>query len=156
MNAQRSTTVLEIRQAVTTTHEISTAGYVGGGFHLGHEECRIATLESYYCGRNPPPLIGKMKKLLRPPGRWTKQFLLLRADTARPGEQRIAGPVRLRRPHRRRPRQLGHGRGVFQQDLDQRRHVQSRRVPLAVALRSLLQLHLLSERSRARRWLSTA
>jgi hypothetical protein len=58
----------KIRQAVTTTHEIRTAGYVGGGFHLGHEECRIATIMSYYCGRNPSPRIGKMKKLLRHPG----------------------------------------------------------------------------------------
>src|ERR1035441_4861253 len=58
----------KIRRAVTTTHEIRTAGYVGGGFHLGHEECRIATIMSYYCGRNTAPLIGKMKKLLRHPG----------------------------------------------------------------------------------------
>src|ERR1017187_1936410 len=56
------------RQAVITTHEIRTAGYVGGGFRLGHEECRIATMMSYYCGRNPSPRIGKMEKLLRQPG----------------------------------------------------------------------------------------
>src|ERR1017187_4517368 len=57
-----------IRQAGTTTHEIRTAGRVGGRFHLGHEECWIATTMSYYCGRNPSPRIGKMEKLLRQPG----------------------------------------------------------------------------------------
>jgi hypothetical protein len=38
------------------------------GFPLGHAGCRTATTMSYYCGRNPAPLIGKMKKLLRHPG----------------------------------------------------------------------------------------
>src|ERR1035438_644343 len=37
----------EICRAGTTTHEIRTAGRLGGGFHLGHEECRIATIMSY-------------------------------------------------------------------------------------------------------------
>src|ERR1035437_6838673 len=49
------------------------AGPVTGGLrkrksHLGSEECWIATTISYYCGRNPAPRIGKMKKLLRHPG----------------------------------------------------------------------------------------
>ena len=49
----------KIRQAVTTTHEIRTAGYVGGGFHLGHEECRIATLESsHHLSQDAPHVLA--------------------------------------------------------------------------------------------------
>src|ERR1017187_1229507 len=85
------------RQAGTTTHEIRTAGYVGGGFHLGHEECWIATIMSYYCGRNTAPLIGKMKKLLRHPGGHNR---LGSSDnmTARAGRPGLGWAPKSRRP----------------------------------------------------------
>jgi hypothetical protein len=47
---------------------VTTAGHPRSGLRLGYPGCWIATTMSYSCGRNPAPLIGKMKKLLRHPG----------------------------------------------------------------------------------------